>query len=138
MNKVLLFVFLLCSIIGLAQDRIVSSDQLEEKSDVMYVIGEDSPYTGKSFTKYKTGEKGMAGNYVNGLKDGDWVWWYQNGTKKKFVQYSKGVKNGQTVYWYKNGQKKSEMIFENDKNIKQMCWDENGNRIPNPTLEQFR
>lgn len=138
MNKIIVFIFLLFSFIGVSQDRIMSSDKLEERSDVMYVIDEDKPYSGKSFTKYDSGEKGMAGNYQNGLKDGDWIWWYKNGIRKKFVQYAAGAKNGQTVYWYKNGQKKSEMIFENDQNIKQMCWDENGKRIPNPTLEQFR
>ncbi|HBS88286.1 MAG: hypothetical protein A2W91_17785 [Bacteroidetes bacterium GWF2_38_335] len=128
------FVFLL----SFSQDRTISFDQLESKGDIMYVIGEKSPYSGNCYTKYETGEKGMAGKFIDGKKEGKWIWWYKTGVIKRSTEFKDGLKDGNSIYYYKNGVKKTEMIFEKDKNIKQMCWDESGNRIPNPTLEQFR
>jgi antitoxin component YwqK of YwqJK toxin-antitoxin module len=117
--------------------RKVNMDQLEEKNGLMYVKGENAAFTGQGFTKFDDGTLGMAGEFKSGKKDGDWVWWYQNGQKKRYCHYAAGMKDGKSMFWYKTGIKKSEIIFDNDKNIKQMSWDEKGNKIKNPSFEKF-
>jgi antitoxin component YwqK of YwqJK toxin-antitoxin module len=132
-----LILFLFPLFLFAQEQRKVNMDQLEEKSELMYVKGEKAPFTGQCFTKYDDGTLGMAGTYKNGQKDGDWVWWYQNGEKKRICHYVSGLKDGKSIFYYKTGIKKSEIIFDNDRNIKQLSWDEKGNKTKNPSFEKF-
>jgi len=104
----------------------------------MYVIGETKAYTGKCFTKYESGKIGMGGSYINGKMDGDWIWWYENGQKKRYTQYKEGSKNGKSIYWYKNGVKKSEIIYDNNRNIRQISYNKKGEKVSNPSMNKFR
>jgi antitoxin component YwqK of YwqJK toxin-antitoxin module len=133
------YIFFILFPLGIiAQERAVNIDDLERRDGLMYVKGEDVSYTGKAYLFYKSKEKGMAGDYKDGKKHGEWVWWYKNGNKKRYSKYDNGNKQGVSIYWYKNGVKKSEMVFDKNINIKQTSWNEKGERIPNPTLQQYR
>ena len=135
----IIYIFFILLPFGLtAQERAVDLDELESIDGFMHVKGEDAPYTGKAYLFYKSKEKGMAGDYVDGKKHGEWVWWYKNGNKKRYSEYVKGNKQGISIYWHKNGIKKAEMVFDNNINIKQTSWNEKGERIPNPSLQQYR
>lgn len=54
------------------------------------------------------------GQFNEGLKDGEWIWWYPNGLKKKVVSFREGKINGKEIHYsemseriysaeYKNG-----------------------------------
>ena len=97
------------------------------------------PYTGKCHLNFpKTKKVAVTGQFINGLKTGEWKWIYKNGTLKRTTEYKKGMKHGKTTYYYKNGKKKSEINFYMDKNIKQVSWDEKGKRVENPSFHQFK
>jgi len=120
------------------EPRQVDVAQLVEIEGIYYHKGESEPYTGDCYGRYESGEKGVAGSYLDGRKNGDWVWWYKNGEKKRYSQYNAGLKHGKTIFWYKNGVKKSEISFENDKNVGQKSWDEKGKLIANPIFIEFK
>ncbi len=131
--KLIFISITLISLLSFSQ-RKVRYSQLEARNGIMFVKGEDTPFTGKCFRTFDNGKLGMAGYYYEGLMNGDWVWWYSNGNKKRYTQYKNGIKHGKNIFYYKNGKKRLEIIYYENKNIKQTRFDENGNVIPNPRL----
>ncbi len=124
--------------IQLFSQKIVKYEDLEERDGLFYEIGTNTTFTGKCITTYPNGKLGMGGDIKDGLRNGEWIWFYENGNKKRYCAYKNGLKDGPSIYYYKNGQKKSEIIFKDDKNIKQTSWDEKGNKIPNPSFSSFQ
>jgi antitoxin component YwqK of YwqJK toxin-antitoxin module len=130
---------LLSSLIVISCTRTVSEDQLEEYSETLYKIGEDTPYSGKIISTYENGQKLLEGKAVDGKRVGTWLFWDYNGLKKKEEVYNKdgeillstiyhenGIKkfeeeykheklDGLRTFWYKNGQKMNEVHFQNGK-----------------------
>ncbi|MGQ9847496.1 MAG: toxin-antitoxin system YwqK family antitoxin [Bacteroidales bacterium] len=129
-----IFIFNLSS----SAQKVVKYEDLEEINGVFYLKDSKTPFTGKCITTFPNGKLGMGGYIKNGLRDGEWIWFYENGNKKRFCVYKNGVKHGTSIFYYKNGQKKSEIIFDNDKNIRQTSYDEKGNKINNPSFSSFR
>ena len=119
---------------GFSQEKIDYKD-LEKVDELFHYKGK--PYTGQCFTMHTNGKLGMGGSFNNGLRDGEWFWFYDTGVQKRFATYKNGVKQGATIFYYKNGQKKSEIIFDNDQNIRQSSSDETGKKVKNPSFQEF-
>ena len=107
-------------------------DELQKEGKLY--IKEGKPFTGPCYLKHDNGKIAIKGQLKNGLKDGSWIYWYSDGQKKRETTYIDGKKEGITYYWYENGQKQKEIMFRQDKNIDQKLWDEEGNRLPNPSF----
>ncbi|PKP18156.1 MAG: hypothetical protein CVU05_14165 [Bacteroidetes bacterium HGW-Bacteroidetes-21] len=138
MNKAVLLLFgLLIPFLIIAQEK-TNYDDLEKIDGVFYQKGNKKPFTGQCYLTHPNGQLGMGGTITNGLRDGEWFWFYETGVKKRFATYKNGVKQGATIFYHKNGQKRCEIIFDNDQNIRQTTWDENGKRIKNPSFEEFK
>lgn len=138
MKRLLLALFLIAfSTFAFSQEKVDYND-LEKIEDLYYLKGSKKPFTGQCYTMHTNGKVGMGGSFTNGLRDGEWFWFYETGVQKRFATYKNGVKQGATIFYYKNGQKKSEIIFDNDQNIRQTSWDETGKKIKNPSFEEFR
>lgn len=75
---------------------------------------------------YENGQLKSKGTYflgdINGLK----TTWYENGVTKSEEEYSRGNRNGYHRIWFENGQKKSETLYSDNKTVKIIEWDENG------------
>lgn len=127
--------FVLISVSAFAQET-VDISSLEIKDRVYFY--NSKPFTGKCYAKHENGKIGMKGSFENGKKQGLWVWWYSDGEKKRETSYENNKKEGLTIYWHKNGVKSKEIIYKNNKNIEQKLWDEQGNRLPNPSFQSFR
>jgi len=136
MKNILLILFSLSAFVSFSQEA-VDFNMLEVKDGLYYVKGQAKAFTGQCYTLYKTGEKGLGGNIKDGKKDGDWIWWYKNGTKKRFAHYVDGMLDGKSTFWYKNGNKKSEIFFSENRNIRQISYNEKGKRIANPSFSKF-
>jgi len=135
--KYLFFVLMIMPFILNGQNK-VKYDNLEQRDGLFYEMGKLEPYSGQCYSTFPNGQLGLGGNIKEGLRDGEWVWYYENGTQRRFATYKNGLKHGPTIFFYNNGIKKSEIIFDNDKNIRQSSWDEKGNRISNPSFNQFK
>ena len=128
----------------------VDNSQLEDRSQVKYLKKAREPYTGQCYGYYETGQKGLRGSYVDGLKNGFWEYWYSNNQKKIEGNYIMGKKTGEWRYWYsngqvriianyvdddmdgmnvwyyENGQKKKEAKFRNGVYLEKTEWDQKG------------
>lgn len=136
MSRCFFILFFLLQFSAFAQQKINYAD-LEERDGLFYAEKSKVPYTGQCVTTYPSGKLGMGGTITKGLRDGEWIWFYENGNKKRYCNYKDGVKQGSSMFFYKTGGKKSEIIFDNDKNIRQTSWDEKGNKVKNPSFESF-
>lgn len=129
------------------------NSQLEQREKLIYLKKAEEPYTGQCYGYYKTGQKGMKGAYVNGVKNGTWEFWFSNNQKKVEGNYDMGKKTGKWSYWYpngqlrivanyvddemdgknywyfENGQIKKEALFRNGVYLEKTEWDEKGNII---------
>ncbi len=113
----------------------IDYDKLEVDWKTLLLDGK--PYTGNVQKLYDNGQVAIEGRVVNGLREGEWKWYYSNKKLKRTSIYKKGKKNGKTVYYYPNGKKRAEMYFYDDRNIRQISWDKKGNRKPNPQFKKF-
>lgn len=71
--------------------EIINRSQLVEKDNIIYFS--DKPFTGKCATYFDSGKIGIEGNYKNGRKDGEWIWYYENGTRKRSTIFKDGIKS---------------------------------------------
>jgi len=139
------------SILDKSMKQGISMELLVRKGKTAFL--DDKPYTGKCFKYYKSGQKGIAGEYLEGKKHGKWEYWYSDGKQKLVGYFNQGVKNGEwklwypngqikmivnykngkmdgkNIWWHENGKKKKEAIFDNGKFINKKEWDEKGNLI---------
>jgi len=136
MYKIILTALIFAQISAFGQKKINYAN-LEERNKLFYEIGTKTPFTGQCVTTFPSGKLGMGGTIKNGLRDGEWIWFYENGNKKRYCVYKEGIKDGVSIFFYKNSIKKSEIIFQNDVNVKQTSWDETGKQIKNPSFSSF-
>jgi antitoxin component YwqK of YwqJK toxin-antitoxin module len=52
---------------------------------------------------YDNGKKHAAGKYVNGMRDGPFVWWFEWGGRSEESNYINGILNGLYQQWYYTG-----------------------------------
>ena len=132
MKKVLLLhLVMFISVLTYSQAPVQISEL--EKVDKLY-LQDGKPFTGSCYEKHENGKIAIKGQFKNGKKDGTWIYWYSDGQKRRETNFSENKKEGLTYYWYENGQKQKEIMFKQDKNVDQKLWDEEGNRLPNPTF----
>ena len=131
MNPVPLFLIVVTPplLLGGCGEKTVNDEELEEREGIYYIIGSDTPYTGKSFALYPNGQKEAEGNYKDGKLEGTIVFWHENGQKDGEVNYKDGKWDGLFTYWHENGKKQIEGNNENGKkNGLWIFWNENGQK----------
>jgi antitoxin component YwqK of YwqJK toxin-antitoxin module len=129
-------------------------EELERRERIFYRKGSDTPYTGKVYSLYPSGQKEAEGNFKdgkpadgvsvewnkngqkkreknwrNGKEDGLYVEWYKNGQKEEEGNYKDGKKNGLWVEWYDGGQKRGETNYKDGKIISYKTWDSEGEPV---------
>ena len=108
----------------------VNDDELEERESIWYLKDSETPYTGKSFTLWKNGQKETESNYKDGKEDGLYLGWYENGKKQFESNYKDGKEDGLVVYWDENGKKEYEGNWKDGKEDGLMVWlNENGQKL---------
>jgi antitoxin component YwqK of YwqJK toxin-antitoxin module len=80
----------------------VNVEELEQREGIYYLVGSDTPYTGKVFMLYAKGQKAEA-NFKDGKLDGLAVRWHENGQKAEEVKFKDG-KIISTKYWNSKGE----------------------------------
>ncbi len=105
-------------IIGCNADRSINYDELIA---IMYVKGEELPYTGSTIEKYENGKTKFVTHYENGLLNGPWIYYYENGNKESESAYLNGGMTGHYIKYYENGETHSEGEYINAK--KEGMWD---------------
>jgi len=64
---------------------------------------------------YENGNKYLEENFKNGICEGLWIEWYENGNKMSEGNYENGKEEEHLILWYENGIKCSEGNYKNNK-----------------------
>ena len=114
-----------------------------ETSDVDFfyyrIISKSSSDNFKVSDFYKSGQIAMTGNYADeylNVRNGEYIYFYENGNKKEVINYDKNVQLGVYNSWYENGNKKevgiNKFIDEKTKEMQFLTfdfWDNNNNHL---------
>ena len=73
---------------------------------------------GKEIFWYESGAKKIESNFKNGRENGLWQQWYENGQIRSSVKFINGQKDGKEIYYNKDGSIKSTDLYEMGKIIK--------------------
>ena len=85
----------------------------------------EGPYT----SWWYNGNKETELSYSFGRKDGIETTWFENGQMMSKGRYNDGEPDGLQTTWNENGRKLYEITYLNNKEIKAIIWDENGNKV---------
>ena len=89
--------------------------KLIDKNGIVYENGDDKPYSGEVVCKFTNGKNNFEGNYENGIKAKNWVYYFENGQKKSEGTYKDGTKDGTWTYWDEKGTKIGDEIYKDNK-----------------------
>lgn len=80
------------------------------------IFGPGEVFTGKAVHYFMSGLKKSEGTYLNGVKDGEWTYWYEifgPAMVESKGRYKLGNRDGLWEYWYSNGKKRETGILTN-------------------------
>ena len=84
--------------------------------NIVFLLNETNPYTGKYLCKYDNGQKEKEGSYRDGRLTGKWTFWYETGQKESEANYKNGKLDGKLIEWFQfNGEIKREENYKNGK-----------------------
>ena len=86
MNKKLQF--LSCLIFFIGCSKVTDEETLIEKSSVTYSKGSSVPFTGEVIGKYDSGQERIKGKYIDGKREGLWIFLHKNGKESEKGEYS--------------------------------------------------
>jgi antitoxin component YwqK of YwqJK toxin-antitoxin module len=144
-NKIFILLLVLFSNVT-AWSQVDCKMEIDKKHDTIYKRGEQIPYSG-NYEEYYPGELKIKGNYLNGLKNGEFTYFaytgesshneidsivnYKNGKKngikktfdaldypESFENYINDTIDGDCYYWYEGGQLYGIITYNKGKKIK--------------------
>ena len=119
MKKKLLAIFLLVSSLIFSEERILLFEEifLDEKTEMVYAIGEETPYTGVvEDYKFLIKDRVLEGRVIfkNGLMEGTFKLLYPSGKIARIMTYKNGLIDGLMKNYYPNGNIRSEMLLKKE------------------------
>ena len=105
MKKLLLGAFLLVSVLSFSAERKVQVEQVFKNANtgIVYVQGEETPYTGLIEVKFPNGKTQALTSYRNGVVHGKGITYHPNGKVWSKENYKNGVEDGLNIIYYENG-----------------------------------
>jgi len=77
--------------------------QLQDRNGIFFLINSDKPFTGKVVSKVND-TKMLEGAFKDGLRTGEWVYYYSNGQVQTAGTFIDGVKDGRWPVYKENGE----------------------------------
>ena len=105
MKKLILGVFLVASALSFSAERKVQVEQVfkNANTDIVYVQGEETPYTGIIEIKFPNGKTQALMAYKNGVMYGKGITYYPSGKVWSKGNYKNGIEDGINIIYYENG-----------------------------------
>lgn len=76
--------------------------QLQDRNGIIYKVNAEKPFTG-DVINISEGRALFEGTIKDGLRSGEWVFYYENGQVQTSGKYVEGLKDGQWPVWQENG-----------------------------------
>lgn len=132
-NKYIIYFVLCLFAVSCSQKETVVEERFPDGSDklvVTYKVKGDDKEKIKELKYYPNGNKEYEGEYKNGKKHGEWIYWYKNGFVWSEGEFYEDKSDGIRKVYHENGQLYYEGEYDEGKQIsKWTFYDENGNRI---------
>ena len=93
-TKLLLLTFLIICNFEYVFAQKILEENLIYRGQMAFSFENDEPITGKVIKNYESGEIKFQGEYLDGLKIGEWQEFYEDGSKKSIRNYINGKKDG--------------------------------------------
>ena len=105
MNPVPLFLIIvsLPLLLGGCGEKEVPQSKLVERQGITYLVNSKKPFTGKSSSFHKNGEKREERNYKDGNANGLLTNWHKNGQKRQQINYKDGKEDGLWIRYNEDG-----------------------------------
>jgi hypothetical protein len=102
----------------------IQSTELIQRGEAFYEKFSDTPFTGKVIGREQ-------GAMKNGIREGNWLFYYESGQLLLRVHYINGKKSGEETTYYENGTILSKGEYQDDKRVLPTwkIYDESGNLI---------
>ena len=82
----------------------INDSETVVRNETVYKINSETPYTGKLFSLYKSGQKQSESTFgQDGERIGKHIEWYENGQKQFEYTYRDGKRHGVSREWRQNG-----------------------------------
>ena len=108
----------------------IDEGSLVQRKGIYYEVNSQTPYSGKSFTLYNSGEKYNERSFKNGKQIGLETLWYKNGQKREEGTWNENVKQDRLyTTWFRNGQKRSEIIYQDGDRKSETNWYPKGQKL---------
>ena len=111
MIKHILFLFLVISSFTAIAQKVVEAKQTEERNGLVYMKGENVPFTGMAVSLFSTGNKQIETPYLNGKQNGLETAWFPDGKVMMEITYRDGEFNGPYRFYYSEGGLEYEKIY---------------------------
>ena len=103
------------------EKKLIKNDGLLYKPKLFIkIFGPGETFTGKAINYFQSGLKKSEGTYLNGKKEGNWIYWYGvfgSDIIESKGYYKFGYRDGLWEYWYPNGEKKEVGNLSNQERI---------------------
>lgn len=132
MRKLLAVTILLSifSASGFGEVRREPMSKKQVRGDLIYIVNEESPYTGMIFATHANGQLSNERHYKDGKIHGISKSWYENGQLEAEISNKDGKQDGILKEWYENGQLKAVTSLKDSKlDGVSKIWDEDGKLI---------
>ena len=109
----LLAIVIFLLVISCSQNHEIPESNLELRDTLIYKKGSNVPFTGRE--KARIQNKIIEYDVVNGVKQGDFILYYESGKMEIKGQLDHNKNIGHWQYFYESGQVESEGLFVNNK-----------------------
>ena len=86
---------------------------------------------GKYERHFKNGKLKVSGEYKDGVREGEWIWYYWNGEVENKCFYNNGVREGESIRYYSNGEVSFKGFYKNGVLRGKAYWYYNDGRLLN-------
>jgi len=116
MRKGLLYGFIFTSFFSCESNELVKQDHELGFKNQRYFF-EGKPYTGKIISHRDVGYLLSSKNIVEGYRDGQTEYFYENGHLERIENYSTNLREGETVIYFENKMIHQKLNFKNDQKV---------------------
>ncbi len=110
---ILILVMFLLTLTSCSKERIEDMSKLEARDGIIYVKGEDKPYTGTFIEKYENGNLKETLEVQDGILHGEKKSYYKNGQLSFSVMVANRWNEGVYKIYYESGNLKSDGFYMN-------------------------
>ena len=109
-RNIVILLIVLSSFPGMAQ-KVVEARQTEERKGLVYLKGDNTPFTGMAVTWFPSGKKQIEAPYLVGKENGVETSWFPDGKVMMEITYRDGEFNGSYKFYYVEGGLEYEKMY---------------------------